>query len=105
MIIAAFNKDTPSKVRALIFLACLYILSPADIIPDIIPFAGVMDDMVIIPAAVYGLRQLLPARVAISSEQRADYVIKRGGIIAAIGALAVIFWVSLIFYAFYKLLL
>lgn len=104
MMIAAFNKNTPSKARMLIFLACLYVLSPVDIIPEAVPFAGVFDDMVIIPAAVYGIKQMLPASVASSSETQANSVIKRGGIIVFAAALIIIFWISLIVLAFYKLL-
>ena len=103
MIIAASNKRTPPKVRILLLLACLYVLSPVDILPDALPFAGVVDDMLIIPAAVYGLKQMLPKTVEETSEQKAEKVIKRGGVIALAAALIVLFWVSLIFFAFYKL--
>ncbi len=104
MIIAALNKDTPAKVRVLLLLACLYVISPVDILPDAIPFAGIADDMVIIPAAVYGLKQMLPGSIAASSEIKANTIIKRGGVIAFIAALVILFWISLIFFAFYKLL-
>jgi len=104
MIIAGLNKDTPAKVRILLFLACLYVLSPVDILPDAVPFAGVVDDMVVIPAAVYGLKQMLPGSVAAASESKANTVIKRGGVIALVAALVIFFWISLIFFAFYKLL-
>lgn len=103
MIIAATNKRTPQKVRLLLFLACLYVLSPVDILPDALPFAGAIDDMLIIPAAVYGLRQMLPQTVAEDSDKKAESVMKRGGAIAAIAALIVLFWVSLVFFVFYKL--
>lgn len=104
MLIAAFNKKTPVKVRALLFIACLYVLSPVDILPDSVPFAGVADDMLIIPAAVYGLKQLLPQTVASDSEKKADGVIKKGGAIVFAAALIILFWISLIVFAFYKLI-
>ena len=105
MIIAAFNKGTPKKVKFLSLIALLYVLSPADILPDAVPFAGILDDMVIIPAATYGLKSMLPKSVASSSEQKADKAIKKGGMIVFAAALIIVFWIALISYFLYKLIL
>ena len=40
-----------------------YLLSPIDLIPDVIPFLGLMDDMVVIPVAIRWLLQRLPQNV------------------------------------------
>ena len=104
IIIAALNKNTPAKARALLLLAALYVLSPVDILPDALPFAGVVDDMIIIPAVVYGLKQMLPSSVVRASEKKADATIKKGGLIVAGAALIILFWILLIGFAFYKLI-
>jgi uncharacterized membrane protein YkvA (DUF1232 family) len=49
----------------------LYLISPVDLIPDIIPFFGVMDDLVIIPLAMRWLLKQLPASVRADIERRA----------------------------------
>jgi len=41
----------------------LYLLSPADLIPDVIPFIGVVDDLVLVPLAVRWMLGRLPAHV------------------------------------------
>ena len=39
----------------------LYLLSPLDLIPDVIPVIGVLDDIVLVPLAIRVLLNRLPA--------------------------------------------
>ena len=41
----------------------LYLLSPIDVIPDVIPFIGVLDDIVLVPLAIRFLLNRLPAHL------------------------------------------
>ena len=41
----------------------LYLLSPIDLIPDVIPVIGVLDDIVLVPLAIRLLLNRLPARM------------------------------------------
>jgi uncharacterized membrane protein YkvA (DUF1232 family) len=41
----------------------LYLLSPVDLIPDVLPVLGVVDDLVIVPLAVNWLLKRLPAHI------------------------------------------
>lgn len=54
--------QTPLHLKALMLLVPLYLLSPFDLIPDFIPFAGWLDDAVIVPMLVSWLVGLLPQR-------------------------------------------
>lgn len=45
-------------------LIVLYLLSPADLIPDVLPLVGVVDDLVLVPLAIRWLLQRLPPDVA-----------------------------------------
>jgi uncharacterized membrane protein YkvA (DUF1232 family) len=38
----------------------LYVISPIDLIPDVIPFVGVLDDIVLVPVAMRYLLKRLP---------------------------------------------
>jgi uncharacterized membrane protein YkvA (DUF1232 family) len=49
----------------------LYLVSPVDFIPDVIPFFGVMDDIVVVPLAMRWLLKQLPAQVRADIERRA----------------------------------
>src|SRR5215211_3334160 len=45
-------------------LIVLYVISPIDLIPDVIPFVGVMDDIVLVPLAIRWLLKRLPPEIA-----------------------------------------
>ena len=54
---------TPLHVKALMLLVPLYLISPIDLIPDVLPFAGWLDDLVIVPMLVSWIVRLLPLEV------------------------------------------
>lgn len=103
MLLAMFHKDTPGKVRGLLLAAILYLLSPVDILPDTIPLLGIMDDVVIVPAAVYGLMRLLPLHVRQGSEDRASYLIRHGTAAVAVASAIVLLWLVLLALGVYAL--
>ncbi len=45
-------------------LIALYLFSPIDLIPDVLPFVGVMDDLVLVPLAIRWLLKRLPPGIA-----------------------------------------
>ena len=51
----------------------LYVFLPSDLIPDVIPVIGVLDDIVLVPLAIRFLLNRLPARLRadIGAESRA----------------------------------
>jgi uncharacterized membrane protein YkvA (DUF1232 family) len=46
------DSSTPLHIKALMLLVPLYLLSPIDLIPDFLPFAGWLDDVIIVPLLV-----------------------------------------------------
>jgi uncharacterized membrane protein YkvA (DUF1232 family) len=51
---------TPIWLKGLMLLVPLYLISPLDLIPDFIPLAGWLDDLVVIPLLVSWIVSLLP---------------------------------------------
>lgn len=47
-----FRRDTPWKVKAILGLAILYLLSPFDLVPDWIAGFGLLDDLTIVSLLV-----------------------------------------------------
>lgn len=45
---AAKDPNLPKGVRWIYLAAALYILSPIDVVPEVIPVLGVMDDLLVI---------------------------------------------------------
>ena len=48
----------------------LYLISPIDIIPDALPFIGVVDDLVLVPLAIRFLLRRLPPDLAQATAPR-----------------------------------
>lgn len=53
----------PGWLKAGVALVVVYVVSPIDLIPDVIPFIGVIDDVVLVPLAIRFLLKKLPAAV------------------------------------------
>ncbi|MBI3621548.1 MAG: DUF1232 domain-containing protein [Nitrospirae bacterium] len=54
---------TPRLARWLLGMAVAYALSPVDLIPDVIPVIGHLDDVVIVPLLIMIAVQLIPKDV------------------------------------------
>ena|SRR5258705_596958 len=48
----AFDRDTPTHVKATLFGALAYFVLPFDATPDVLPFIGFTDDAAVLAAAI-----------------------------------------------------
>ncbi len=64
------HPSAPGWLKAGTAAIVLYLLSPFDLIPDMLPFIGVVDDLVIVPLAMRWLLARLPANVRADVEAR-----------------------------------
>lgn len=62
---------TPWYAKLTALLSIVYLLSPVDLVPDIIPFAGYIDDIIIVPFLLNISTKLLPQEVRAIAEQKA----------------------------------
>ena len=60
----------PGWLKAAVALIVLYVVSPIDLIPDVVPFLGVMDDVVLVPLAIRFILSRLPQRLHDELESR-----------------------------------
>lgn len=65
------HPDAPGWLKAGTAMLLLYLFSPVDLIPDALPFFGVLDDLVLVPLAIRFMLQRLPAAVREHAERRA----------------------------------
>jgi len=56
----------------------LYLVSPVDLIPDVVPLFGVLDDLVVVPFAIRWLIKRLPPTLRAEAEQRAGRTVVSG---------------------------
>jgi uncharacterized membrane protein YkvA (DUF1232 family) len=61
---------SPGWLKLGVALIALYLFSPLDLVPDVIPFIGVVDDLVLVPLAIRWLLNRLPPEIAAAAAER-----------------------------------
>jgi len=61
--LAARDPRTPRVAKLLALAIVAYALSPIDLIPDVIPVLGLLDDLVLLPVGLWAVMRLIPAEV------------------------------------------
>ncbi|MCU0986149.1 MAG: DUF1232 domain-containing protein [Acetobacteraceae bacterium] len=99
---AARDPRTPLVAKLLAVAIVAYALSPIDLIPDVIPVLGVLDDLLLLPLGIWLVVRMIPAEVlaehrAAAAEaklapSRAGAAIVVALWLAALAALAWIAW-------------
>lgn len=57
------DKRTPWYAKAGMAFAIVYLLSPVDLLPDVVPLAGLLDDMILVPLSLMGASWAIPSDV------------------------------------------
>jgi uncharacterized membrane protein YkvA (DUF1232 family) len=86
--LAARDPRTPWYAKALAFGIAAYALSPIDLVPDFIPVAGYLDEVILLPLAIMLEVRLVPAEVL--AEHRATAAAANGRPISRFGAVFVV---------------
>lgn len=77
MAYALLDRETPGRLRLGILAILLYLASPFDLLPELIPILGVLDDLAIVPWAVSLLVRRLPEPERERAEARAKRFLSR----------------------------
>ena len=96
MMVALKDSRTPASIKGAFLIGLLYCISPIDIIPDGVPVLGMIDDAVILPAAVFGLIRFLPPHVRADAQVKAERLGRRLPYIVALASIVLIAWIALI---------
>ncbi len=86
--LAMTHPQTPWLARLMTAAIITYAVSPIDLIPDVIPVVGLLDDLLILPTAIYFTLRLIPAEVMVDCRARAEDAELQGN--PWLGTLAVI---------------
>ena len=62
---AFLSPETPVYLKALMLLVPAYLLSPIDLIPDVVPLLGWVDDFIVVPLLVSFIVKLLPQKAPV----------------------------------------
>jgi uncharacterized membrane protein YkvA (DUF1232 family) len=69
---ASRDPRTPWHARWLAVFIVAYALSPIDLIPDFIPIIGYLDEVILLPGAIWLVLNLMPPEVLLDSRARAQ---------------------------------
>ncbi|GGK28081.1 hypothetical protein GCM10008955_22310 [Deinococcus malanensis] len=71
LLLALGDRRTPAQARLAALLALVYAVSPVDLLPDLAPLLGVVDDALIVPTVLALAARRLPAPVLQQAQARA----------------------------------
>ena len=66
------DKNTPKLAKLLGLGAILYAIMPADLINDMIPFLGILDDAIVLPFLIYITSKMIPDSVM--NKEKLEYI-------------------------------
>jgi uncharacterized membrane protein YkvA (DUF1232 family) len=69
---ASRDARTPWYAKCLAACIVAYALSPIDLIPDFIPVVGMLDEIILLPGAIWLVLKLMPRQVLLDSRARAQ---------------------------------
>jgi uncharacterized membrane protein YkvA (DUF1232 family) len=69
---AARDPRAPWYAKWLAVFIVAYALSPIDLIPDFIPIVGYLDDIILLPAAIWLALKLMPREVLLDARAKAQ---------------------------------
>lgn len=97
IMLAMRDPRVPWHARALAGCVAAYALSPIDLIPDVIPILGLLDDLVLVPLGIRCVLRMIPPAVLAEHREHADALLRQGKLpVSRIGAAAILLcWVLL----------
>ena len=101
--VAARDPRTPVTAKVLAGLVAAYAFSPIDLIPDVIPVLGLLDDLIIVPIGIWVALRLIPRPLLeeyrVRASELAERPVSRAGAVAIalvwIASAALIAWAVL----------
>lgn len=91
LLFALGDRRTPLPAKAAALIAIIYAVSPLDLLPDLTPFLGLGDDLVIVPTILALAARSLPAPVLYDARARSAGMQRRlPWLLPALGAALVL---------------
>lgn len=99
---AIFNRRTPKNIRLMIIAAFVYLISPIDFLPDVIPGLGLLDDALIVPSLLMLAQNFLPQVVREDCERKADFLGPKMPFILAGAGILLVAWTIFVLMSIYN---
>lgn len=86
--LAARDPEVPWYAKAVAGLVAAYALSPIDLIPDVVPVLGYLDDLVVVPLGILLALRLIPPERMAALRMKAEAIgarpVSRAGLVAIV---------------------
>ena len=87
---------TPWYARVFALGVVAYAFSPIDLIPDMIPLLGYVDDLILLPIGIYFALRLIPAAVMVDARARASNWDQQMPVSRAGATIVILLWLALL---------
>ena len=78
LFLALKDHDTPALAKIFAGITVAYALSPIDLIPDVVPVLGYLDDVILLPMLIMITVKLIPANVLDRCRKQSEGMWKEG---------------------------
>ncbi|HKO87327.1 MAG TPA: YkvA family protein [Burkholderiales bacterium] len=92
---AARDRRTPWYAKLVVGLIVAYALSPIDLVPDFIPILGYVDEIILLPIAIWFALRLLPAPVVVDARAQATTLTAKKQRVVWGAFLVIAIWIAL----------
>lgn len=104
LLLALRDQKTPLAGKIFAIASLLYLISPADVITDAIPFFGILDDLLIVPLGTWLAQKQIPKDVLARAQAEAKVYRGKLNTIASIIFTAILVWIVVMVVLVYSLL-
>lgn len=87
--IACKDPRVPWYARVFAGLVVAYAFSPIDLIPDVIPILGYLDDLVLVPLGIILVLKMIPPVVLAECREKAEVLMNQGKPTSRIAAIVI----------------
>ena len=88
--IACKDPRVPWYARLFAGFVVAYAFSPIDLIPDVIPILGYLDDLVLVPLGIILVIKMIPPAVLAECREKAEAAMNQGKPTSRIAAIAIV---------------
>jgi uncharacterized membrane protein YkvA (DUF1232 family) len=88
--IACKDPRVPWYARLFAGFVVAYAFSPIDLIPDVIPILGYLDDLVLVPLGIILVLKMIPPAVLAECREKAEVAMNQGKPTSRIAAIAIV---------------
>jgi uncharacterized membrane protein YkvA (DUF1232 family) len=88
--IACKDPRVPWYARLFAGFVVAYAFSPIDLIPDVIPILGYLDDLVLVPLGIILVIKMIPPAVLAECSEKAEVAMNQGKPTSRIAAIAIV---------------